>query len=131
MNYRPFFSHTKLWAFGLPILFMGCAGGYRNAPVEPDLARSTLNTALSAWKSGSTVDSLRAQSPEIVVQDTDWSKGAKLVDFEVLGAGEPVDANLVAKVELSLESGGKPVSKTVTYVVGTSPVLTVFRDPMR
>ena len=54
--------------------------------------------------------------------------GKKLVDYEVIGEGKEVDANLIAQVKLTLEDKGSQIEKTVTYVVGTAPKLTVFRD---
>lgn len=106
---------------------IGC-GGNAHA-VKPDVAQQTLRTALDSWKSGQTVESLKKGSPSIVVQDQDWSGGAKLVDYEVLDGAKPVDANLQAKVKLKLrDAKDVEAEKTVSYVVGTSPVLTVFRD---
>lgn len=116
----------------LLIALPGCADGRRSPPVKVDVARDTLRAALDKWLSGATPDSLQKESPSIVVQDFDWSGGAKLVAFEVLDGDEPVDANLVARVKLTLQTkDGAPAEKTVTYIVGTSPVLTVFRDMFR
>ena len=113
---------------GCLITIGGCESAYRSAPVKPDVAMDTLKLTLDEWKSGAAVDSLRQRKPGIVVQDLDWSGGKKLVAYEVLG-GDPVDANLVARVKLTLQSAeGPSTDKTVTYVVGTAPVLTVFRD---
>jgi hypothetical protein len=111
----------------------GCGSGvYESAPVNPDIARDTLNSVLESWKEGATIESLKADSPSIVVQDLDWSSGAKLLDYEVLDDGKPESANLVARVKLSLEDKeGTKSEKTVTYLVGTAPVLTVFRDMMK
>lgn len=123
----------RLWklCLALAILAPGC-GPHRNAPVNVQVAQQTLKETLEKWKQGSKPADLQAASPQIVVQDLDWSGGAKLLDFEMLGDGEPVDANLIGKVKLKLQSQeGKAAEKTVTYVVGTSPVLTVFRDMMR
>jgi hypothetical protein len=112
-------------------LCSGC-GGPRVYPVQPDVARRTLTQALDQWKSGATPDSLRAGNPEIVVQDFDWLNGAKLTAYEVLGAGEPRDANLVVRVKLTLQDAQeKETSKVVTYLVSTAPKLTVFRDPFQ
>jgi hypothetical protein len=112
------------------LVLAGCGSGpYESAPVNPEIARETLNAALDSWKNGETVESLKEDSPSIVVQDFDWSGGAKLLEYEVLDDGKPESANLVAKVKLSLEGkDGTKSEKTVTYVVGTAPVLTVFRD---
>lgn len=71
--------------------------------------------------------------PPVVVQDMDWISGHSLEAFEILDDAEPVDANLHAKVRLTLgskESGGES-EKTVTYLVSTSPKLTVFRQMMQ
>jgi hypothetical protein len=84
---------------------------------------------MESWKSGESIDSLRQGTPEVVVQDMEWMQGAQLVDYEILGPGEAVDANLLCKVKLDLrDATGKTASKTVTYIVGTDPVLTVFRQ---
>jgi hypothetical protein len=117
---------TLLSSFALA----GCGSGpYESAPVNPQIARETLNAALESWKEGATVESLKADSPSIVVQDFDWAGGAKLLDYDVLDDGKPESANLVARVKLSLEDKeGTKSEKTVTYLVGTAPVLTVFRD---
>lgn len=108
---------------------LGCSASHR---VQPDVAEKTLRTTLEAWKNGQAADSLQKGTPPIVVQDLDWVGGSKLVNFEILPGGKPVDANLYAQVKLTLlDSKGSESERTVTYVVGTSPVLTVFRDMMR
>ncbi len=63
-----------------------------------------------------------------MIQDRDWETGSTLVAFEVRGAGKAEDANLLCDVRLKLRgAGGREVEKDVTYIVGTDPVLTVFR----
>lgn len=105
----------------------GC-GGPRNQPVKVDLAKATLNQVLEHWKSGGNMDDLRKRSPEIVVQEAQWTNGAKLQEFELVGDGRAEDANWYCEVELTLipAGGSEPKKKNVTYVVGTAPVLTVF-----
>lgn len=108
---------------------IGC-GGQRHA-VKVDVARKTLATTMESWKDGETPEVLRKRSPSIVVQDLDWAKGTKLLDYRILDDGKPVDANLIAKVKLEFEGAdGNSTEKIATYVVGTSPVLTVFRNLM-
>ena len=107
---------------------VGCA--QRRAPdVDPDLARATLTEVLETWKRGGTISELRQRTPEIVVQEALWSQGRQLEHYELLGEGREEDANLFCEVELTLvdAAGDPPQKKTVTYVVGTAPVLTVFR----
>lgn len=118
----------SLLVLGLACL-IGCGASHR---VQPDIAVSTLRTALESWKGGETPDSLKKATPPIVVQDADWTSGAKLISFEIQEGGKPVDANLYAQVKLKLrDAAGTESDKTVTYVVGTSPALTVFRDMFR
>jgi hypothetical protein len=110
-------------------LLPGCDGGGRAAPVEPARAREALNTALESWKNGEKIEALKSASPPIVAQDFDWMAGHRLVGYEVTGPGKDDDANLRIPVKLTLRTPqGKEVKKSVSYVVGTSPALTVFRD---
>ncbi len=111
------------------LILAGCGGSQRAADVEPERARDALKTTLDGWKKGDAPDALKGGSPSIVAQDLDWLGGAKLVDYAVSGEGKPVAANLYVPVDLTLKlPNGKQVKKKVTYVVGTSPYLTVFRS---
>lgn len=97
-------------------------------PVEPEVARRTLEQVLAHWKQGGTPDQCQSETPPVVVQDLDWLGGARLLSFELLGGGDPRDANLFCDVKLVLEDAShKRLERTVTYCVGTDPVLTVFR----
>lgn len=122
---------VRCWAIcagaALCLAGSGC-GPTRAAPVDVDLARDTLNKVLQHWQQGGTIDELRSASPEIVVQEPLWSNGNKLLQFALVDEGREEDANWYCEVELTLESaeGGEPAKKSVTYVVGTDPVLTVF-----
>ena len=118
------------WLLAL-MFFCGCSSGV-SAPVNVDVAKQTLKTTMETWQHGDAVDSLQKATPAIVVQDLDWTGGAKLIEFEILSDPEPQGANLIAKVKLKLSAAsGEQEEKTVSYVVGTSPVLTVFRDLFR
>lgn len=106
----------------------GCAKPPPAAPVEPDKARAALRTTLDAWKAGRPIDSLGQESPPIVAQDYDWMGGAKLTEYKVLDDGTAEDANLRVRVQLVVQSAqGRTQTKTVTYIVGTDPKVTVFR----
>lgn len=107
----------------------GCSG---DSPdkflVKSDIARETLAKVLTSWQQGSTPESWQSRIPPVVVQDLEWSSGTKLDSFEVMGDGEAIDANLHCKVKLRLSDGPNGAGeKTVTYLVSTEPVLTVFR----
>ncbi len=108
----------------------GCGSGSGSPhPVEPTLARQTLTTVLEGWKEQPSLERWREQHTDIVVQDMDWLMGNQLTSFEVLDEGRAVDANLHCEVRLTLvDSNQKSTKKTVTYLVGTSPKLTVFRQ---
>ncbi len=107
----------------------GCKSGPLVEPVDSTVARNTLKEVLETWERGGSIAELKSGDQRIVVQDIDWSRGMKLKGFKLLDEGREEDANLFCEVELMLEpaSGGEPVKKTVIYVIGTDPVLTVFR----
>jgi hypothetical protein len=117
------------WSGALCCVLIGCGGPVRAKPVQVDLARDTLVQVLDHWKSGGSIEELRTRKPEIVAQEFFWTKGMKLQEYRILGDGRPENANLVCEVELTLvpADGGAPTQKTVNYMVGTDPVLTVFR----
>lgn len=113
------------------VMAIGCGRSGTPYPVKTDVAQKTLVSTMESWKEGKTPDSLQKASPSVVVQDMEWASGAKLLAYEVLDGAKAVDANLIAKVKLKLtNASGKEMEKTVTYVVGTAPKLTVFRDIM-
>lgn len=98
-------------------------------PVEPVKARETLEAVLTSWQEGAAIESWRDHEPEVVVQDLDWETGKELESFEILDDGNAMDAILRCEVRLTVtdsETGSS--EKTVTYQVGTSPVITVFRE---
>ncbi|MDR3634445.1 MAG: hypothetical protein P4L84_11620 [Isosphaeraceae bacterium] len=110
-------------------LLAGCSGSQRAAPVDTSRAHEALKAALEGWKKGDSPSALQSGTPSITVQDLDWLAGARLVDYQVDGEGRPVEANLYVPVKLTLRTAkGKEVNKKVNYIVGTSPILTVFRD---
>ncbi len=113
------------------VALAGCSTGPKTAaPVEPDRARAALVATLDAWKAGQPITAMPQANPPVVAQDFDWIAGAKLEAYSVLDAGKAEDANLRVRVQLTVRppgAAGAPVKKTVTYVVGTDPKLTVFR----
>ncbi len=121
-------SRRAIIAFAALVLISGCSGSQRATPVDADRAREVLKTTLDGWKKGDTPAALNEGSPPITAQDLDWLAGAKLVDYAVTGEGKSVEANLYVPVTLTLKmANGKEAKKKVTYVVGTSPYLSVFR----
>lgn len=116
-------------------VFVMCLTGCSDkvgAPVDVHTAQQTLVTALDGWKDGKVPEDLFEERPSIAVQEMEWSNGTKLLDYEIVSDDQPVGPNLVATVKLRLgKDDGKVTEKMATYVVGTSPKLTVYRNTMR
>jgi hypothetical protein len=111
----------------------GCSSTAAHA-VDTSRAREALVATLDHWKKGDSPDSLPSSTMPMTVQDFDWQDGAKLLDYQVQGDGEAKDANLSIKVKLSLDGvqgKSRKVEKTVSYLVTTSPSITVFRDALK
>lgn len=121
---------TLCWSGVLSCLLFGCGGPVRAKPVQVDVAHKTLVDVLDHWKGGGSIEDLRKRRPEIVAQEFFWTKGMKLQEYRILDDGRSENANLRCEVELTLipEDGGAPTKKTVNYLIGTHPVLTVFRE---
>lgn len=114
----------------LALAVAGCTKGpQRAAPVNPAQARDALKVALDGWKNGDKPDSLKSRTPPITVQDADWETGLRLVDYQVVNEGKVEDANLRCPVKLTLrDTDGHEVQRNVKYIIGTDPVITVFRE---
>jgi hypothetical protein len=112
------------------LLLVGCETGPRKAgAVDAKLARKALETTLNTWKRGEEPKSLRAATPAIIAQDRDWEAGRKLVDYQLVGEGMDDTANLRYPVKLTIRNEkGTAISLDVIYVIGTDPVITVFRE---
>jgi hypothetical protein len=119
---------------GMLAVFMssGCSGPARASAVDATRAREALKTTLDHWKSGDDLKSLQESGGSLVAQDFEWAAGAKLLDYEILDERiEDVNLRVQVKIKLGPQGKGKAVEKKASYVVGTSPSVTVFRDVMR
>jgi hypothetical protein len=130
--------YGSLWVVGaslgvLAVLMLsGCSSSSRANPVNPSLARESLKVALDHWKKGEDPTSLQSSATPMVAKDYEWDSGAKLLDYQVLDEREEgVNLRVQVKITLSEQGKGKSVEKKASYVVGTSPSVTVFRDIMR
>ena len=121
-------SHAS--ACWLTLLLSGCSGSSHAGAVDAPLARESLKIALDHWKKGEAPKSLLSSATPMTAQDFEWASGAKLLDYQILDEGSEEDANLRVQVKITLGQQGKSkaVEKTASYVVGTSPKVTVFRD---
>jgi hypothetical protein len=122
-------TRHRFLPIALTALLAGCSGSGGGArPVDAPRAREALKTALDGWKQGVTPASFSTASPAMTVLDLDWMAGAKLVDYQLADDGKDFGPNLHVPVKLTLRTPqGKEVKKSVSYVVGTSPSVTVFR----
>jgi len=109
----------------LSLSLCGCGQTSRDLALNPDLARDSLKTALQAWVDGKKPQDLQ---PGITMGDSAWASGVKLVSFELLAAQESSDGtNLYVPVLCELKGPSGKVTKTeTTYIIGTSPVITIF-----
>ena len=121
---------TVIFLSAVGVFTSGCGSGPRRAgAVDAELARESLKTALESWKKGELPGALRDGSPSITVQDMDWKAGLTLVTYEMQGGEKEDAANLHCPVRLTLrDQQGREIKKPVTYVIGTDPVITVFRE---
>jgi len=110
---------------GCVAIVSGCGHSARNISLDAEKAKQSCVTFMEAWKAGKQVADLK---PGIIGRDEAWEGGFKLVSFELLP--ETSDGtNLHIPVKLTMQNPkGKESVSTVTYVVGTSPVITVFRE---
>ena len=106
----------------------GCGSGPPK-PADPELARTALERALTAWKAGKPSESLKEESPPIVVNDDAWTNGAQLVKYEIGKDDHRVGADHSFTLVLwTKDKKGKEKKENREYRVGTGPVLTVVRS---
>ena len=118
------------WTLFLVLLVVGCGGKFK--PVNVATAQNALMTTMESWKEGKSPGDLQDENPPITVEELEWSRGAKLLDYDILGDDKSVDESLVAQVKIKLEmADGKVTEKTATYIVNTRPEVTVFRNMLR
>lgn len=83
-----------------------------------------MKRAMQAWVDGKQPKDLK---PDVIVGDSGWETGKKLVSFEILPEEFTDGSNLHVTVVRKFEGGGKSQTDSkVTYIVGTSPVVTIF-----
>ena len=109
------------------VLLAGCGGMPVPPPADPHKATVSLQAALEKWKQGTTIDSLRQESPAVYAVDEDWQDGQKLVNFEVRDA---LNEGAIARipVRLHIQSPNGLWWKEVEYRVSTEPVVSIVRQ---
>jgi hypothetical protein len=121
--------HTALVAVLIAASAVVGCGGSAAGPVDEATARTVLRQTLDAWVGGKQAAELRTQTPEIIVVDQQWTDGAKLVDYEIVGTGSFDGTTLRAPANLTVI---EPPSRTAkkqpaNFTVGLQPVVTVVR----
>lgn len=108
------------------LTFAGCGSEGRNLSLNKEAAREACKDFLNAWKEGEKSSDLE---PSIYGRDEDWDAGLKLIEYEILPKEHDGGSNLHIPVLLTLKNAQGAESKVeVTYIVGTSPKVSVFRD---
>lgn len=118
-------SLRAMLACALFFVFAGCSQTARDLPLDPQLARDSLNKALKAWVDGKKPADLQ---PEIIVGDTSWTSGQKLVSYEIKTEvmNDGTNLYLLVVCQFAKPKSKKTEKSEVTYIVGTSPVITIF-----
>jgi phage-related protein len=108
-------------------LLSGCGSG--GQVMDDESVRATLTRTLDAWVAGTPARDLEQAEPSVIVVDHQWSEGARLVDYDMVGAGSFDGQTLRAQVELQLLRPREraAVKTKAEYIVGTHPVITVVR----
>ena len=111
-------------------LLTGCSSSL--VEVDSDTAQEALVTVMESWKEGKAPDDLLDERPSITVQETDWNDEIKLLEYHLFEDSRPAGPNLVARVKLKLsKQDGAVIEKTATYVIATSPKISVYRNLMK
>jgi hypothetical protein len=109
-------------------LLAGCNEGARGLALDKQVARDALVTFLQAWQKGGKPADLKAGSPAIIVGDPDWDAGKRLTRYYLTERDSDDGTNLHSTVELVVQDArGTLWQSEITYVIGTSPVITIFR----
>ncbi len=127
---KPFLPRSFYFAIVLlPVLLAGCDSKGRNLPLDKTMARDSLVVFLDTWIGNRPVKGLQDRTPPIVGLDDDWDAGKKLESYEIINLDKDDGSNVYAVVKLKFASaGGESKSRQVTYIIGTSPVVSIFRD---
>jgi hypothetical protein len=103
------------------LVLCGC-GTKKDARATPsELARQSLETALTAWQNGKTATDIQGASPPLQVVDSVWARGRPLQGFEIVSEETNADGLRCFSVRLNL--GSPRANEVARYVVkGRSPV---------
>lgn len=110
-------------------LTSGCSQSGFGPQADPNEAQNTMKLVLDAWKSGQNPSQFAAKSPDIVIQDSDWTLGLKLVSYKTQNDVRLAGNDVHYPVTLELKSPkGRVVKKQAVYLISTSPKKLVLRQ---
>jgi hypothetical protein len=103
---------------------IGCWRDAARYTPEAEVARKSLEAALTAWRDGRPIGALEGDTPPVRMVDSSWRSGEKLESFEVLGE-EDVDGRKEFSVRLTMkEPRGE---KEARYIVHGRDPIWVYR----
>jgi len=122
----------RSWGIISLILALGwgtaCDQGARSLALDKPKAHQSLVEFLDCWKSGKPPADFVSTHAQSASRDPDWDAGKTLVNYTI-GAESDDGTNLHSTVDLVLrDSSGTESQEQVVYIVGTSPVLSIFRQ---
>lgn len=114
--------------FGMVAVISGCHT--YPAPVSDKASgKQLLEAALSDWKAGITLQQMKQRTPPVYVAEELWMNGFKLNDFVIDDEGELYGSNVRLRATLTgVDKSGRTLEKQFTYLVTTTPALTIARD---
>ena len=102
----------------------GCESDKARYAPTMDLARKSLEAALTAWREGRPIGALEGDTPPVRVVDSSWRSGEKIETFQVLGEGD-ADGRKEFTVRLTMkEPRGE---KEARYIVHGRDPIWVYR----
>ena len=116
----------RIFITGICLLFLvGCG----QEPADINQAGPALQTALEAWKSGSSQQELASKTPSILMNEDDWREGKRLMDYKMDDAGTMHGRQVVWRVQIKVQDkSGKTEDRKAKYVIDTTPRLVIVRD---
>jgi hypothetical protein len=102
----------------------GCESDTARYAPTSDVARQSLEAALTAWRDGRPIGSIAGSSPPVRVVDSSWRSGEKLEAFQVLDEAD-VDGRKEFTVRLTMKEPRG--AKEARYVVHGRDPIWVYR----
>lgn len=108
------------------LMVVGCQPGPR--PSDSVAAQQALEKMLKTWKNGGKALDLKVAEPSIIAVDDDWERSVVLKNYRLQANPFDDGVNLHFTVDLTLmNKQGREFRKVQVYIVGTNPVITIFR----